>query len=177
VFVNRYSAVTVLLILLFCLSCFAPVFFAGKTVSAFDLCYFSNPVYRECKSPDRNRPANKLLVDPVYQMQPWDLLMYGGAIPFPWLWNPYAGFGAPLLGDGQSAPFFPLKWVAYIFGVRRGFGVLCFLKMFLAGLFTLIYLRKIGIGPLGRLLGSIGFMVAISTIVRRDFFSAHSIRL
>src|SRR5688572_24009891 len=38
-------------------------------------------------------------------------LVLAGNLP---LWNPYAGGGMPLLGDGQTALFFPPNWLAYV---------------------------------------------------------------
>jgi len=151
---------SLLALLIFSASFFAPVFFGNLTVSPFDLCYFAMPAYRDFTPRTMHRPSNHLLGDPVMQLQPWDMLIFEHKIPFPWLWNPYAGFGAPLLGNGQSSPFFPLKWIAYLGGVRKGFGYMCFLKMWLAGIFSWLYMRKINLSPLARLLGSVCFMAS-----------------
>lgn len=55
-------------------------------------------------------PANRLLIDPILQFQPWDFFarqqLANGQ--FPW-WNPYSGAGAPFAGNGQSQLFDPVK--------------------------------------------------------------------
>jgi uncharacterized membrane protein YfhO len=87
--------------------------------------------------------------------------MYEGKLGSPHLWNPYAGFGSPLLANGQSAAFFPLKVAVYaLFGVRKGFGVLALAKMALAGILMWLYLRVIGLHHLSSLLGSLAFMTS-----------------
>ena len=61
-------------------------------------------------------PANRLLMDPVLQFQPWlefnRRMIRSGRLP---LWNGSAGCGAPHLANGQSAVFDPF----HLLGVRR----------------------------------------------------------
>ncbi len=136
-----------------------PVFLQGKTVAAFDLSYFQFIAYRANRPPDVERPSNYLFSDPVLLFNVWDKAMYEGALERPWLWNPYAACGSPLLANAQSAPFFPLKAIAYApAGVYKGFGSFCFLKMLLAGLLMWAYMRALGAGYLARTLGGLGFM-------------------
>lgn len=136
-----------------------PVFVQGKTVSSFDLSYFRFNAYRDQRPPELKRASNNLLSDPVQLFNVWDPAMYEGPLEPPWLWNPYAACGSPLLANAQSAPFSPLKALAYApAGVRWGFGLHCFLKMMLAGLFMWAYMRALGAGVLGRTLGALAFM-------------------
>jgi len=55
-------------------------------------------------------PANRLLIDPVLQFEPWDTFtrqqLQQGRTPF---WNPYSGAGAPFAGNGQSRLFDPVR--------------------------------------------------------------------
>lgn len=55
-------------------------------------------------------PANRLLIDPVLQFEPWDTFtrqeLKQGRTPF---WNPYSGAGAPFAGNGQSRLFDPVR--------------------------------------------------------------------
>lgn len=138
---------------------YGPVFSQGQTVSAFDLCYFKMPAYHGLQPPQMQRASNELLSDSVTQMQAWDFAAWRGPLRFPWLWNPYAAFGAPFLGNAISAVLNPLKHLVYaLFGVAWGFGWLCFLKMALAGLFMAAYLGELRLGWPSRLLGAISFM-------------------
>jgi hypothetical protein len=157
---RRASAVTSLAALVvFAFLMHWPVFVLGKTVSAFDVSYFAMEAYRSQCPPDLKRPSNGLLSDPVRQFNVWDKAMYEGPLEFPWLWDPYAGCGSPLLANAQSAPYYPLKLLAYApCGVYRGFGFLCFLKMLLAGLFMWAYMRALKVGYLARTFGALAFM-------------------
>jgi len=163
---RKWTICSLSCIILFALIMHWPVFLQGKTVSAFDLSYFRFSAYRAHRPSDLKRASNSLLTDGVLQFNVWDKAMYDGPLTPPWLWNPYAGCGSPLLANGQAAPFFPLKAVAYgLAGVLRGFGFLCFLKMLTAGLFMWVYLRALGAGAVARTLGGIAFMASGFMIV------------
>jgi hypothetical protein len=153
------------IIILFGVIFYWPIFFQKKTVSPFDLCYFKYPTYSNQKPKELRRPSNPLLSDPVNVFQPWDIAMVEGPLHFPWLWNPYSGFGSPMLANAESAVFFPLKYVAYLWGARKGFGYLCFFKTTLAGIFMWLYLRALKLGTHARLIGSIAFMASGFMIV------------
>ena len=144
---------------------YSSIFFSGKTISAYDLCFFEDVALKGSRPANLEHPSNPLLSDPVGQYQPWDIIAFEGPLKFPWLWNPYAGCGAPLLANGQSSLFFPLKYIAYIFGVREGFGVLCFLKCLCAGLLMWWYLGILGLGNYARVIGAMSFMGCAYMIV------------
>jgi len=164
------TAASLACIVLFAVIMHWPVFLQGKTVSAFDLSYFQFIAYRAERPADVERTSNGLLGDTVLLFNVWDKAMYDGSLEFPWLWNPYAACGSPLLANGQSAPFFPLKAIAYApAGVYRGFGLLCFLKMLLAGLFMYAYIRALGAGHLARTLAAIGFMACGFMVVWLEY--------
>ncbi len=157
------------IILAYAFSFHAPVFMQGKTISSFDFCYFSSPAYKSLKPDSLDRPSNALLMDVALVMQPWDLAMQSEKITFPWLWNPFAGCGAPMLAAAQSAVFYPLKLLAYLLGDDIGFGLLCFLKMSFAGIFMWLYLRNLGLLEMSSLFGAISFMASGFMIVWLQF--------
>jgi len=168
---RRMSAViSILCVVVFACIMHWPIFLQGKTVSAFDLSYFTFIAFREHRPADIERTSNGLLSDTVLLFNVWDKAMYEGPLSSPWLWNPYAGCGSPLLANGQSAPLFPLKAIAYgPGGVSWGFGFLCFLKMLLAGMGMYAYLRSLSVGYLARTLGAISFMACAFLIVWLQF--------
>ena len=137
---------------------YSSIFFSGKTISAYDVCFFEDIAQKGSRPAGIEHPSNTLLADPLGQFQPWDITAFEGPLKFPWLWNPYVGCGVPFLANGQSSLFFPLKYIAYIFGVREGFGVLYFLKTLCAGLLMWWYLSILGLGNFARVIGSISFM-------------------
>ncbi|MEJ2745865.1 MAG: hypothetical protein P8123_09315, partial [bacterium] len=88
-------------------------------------------------------PKNVLLSDIVTQMEPWlkfsrdEFRNYS----FP-LWNPYSGSGVPHFANLQSAVLFPLNFFYYFLPWRIALVAVPFLKLYLVGLFTYLYLRS-----------------------------------
>jgi uncharacterized membrane protein YfhO len=103
-------------------------------------------------------PKNVLLSDIVTQMEPWlkfsrdELLSHS----FP-LWNPYSGAGIPHFANLQSAVLFPLNFFYYFLPWRIALIAAPFLKLYLIGLFTYLYLRSIGLNEAGSTFGGLNF--------------------
>ena len=98
-------------------------------------------------------PANRLLIDPVLQFEPWDTFtrqqLAQARFPF---WNPHNGAGAPFAGNGQSQLFDPVKalfrlaptpwaWAAeHAFRfVLTGFGIYALCRFWQMGRIARIY--------------------------------------
>lgn len=96
-------------------------------------------------------PANRLLMDPVLQFQPWlgfnREMIRGGQLP---LWNPYAGCGAPHLANGQSAVFDPFHALAYLWKLPEAYAGMAAGRLFTAGLGMFLLARSWGLGFWGR---------------------------
>lgn len=81
------------------------------------------------------------------------------------LWNPYTFSGIPLLGDGQTALFYPPNWLFFVLpgGLALTYAVL--LQFSIAGVGMLLFLRQVGLWRGPAVLGALsymfgGFMVA-----------------
>jgi len=99
--------------LLVCLVCYGDVVFGGRTfvpigrsVAAYEVPPFSAGY--------RPGVTSRAELDPgatAWQVIPWTYqehrALRSGELP---LWNRHAGFGSPLLGNGQTATFSPLHW-------------------------------------------------------------------
>lgn len=101
------------------------------------------------------RPKNSLLADPVYQFEPWryyakEQLLKGR---FP-LWNDQNGNGAPFFANPQTAVLYPLNFFYYIFPQNSALYLIPFLKLYLFGIFSYLYLRTLKISKEVSLLGS-----------------------
>ncbi len=98
---------------------FHETLFGGKVLSSADVLLVSAS-FREAGGPDYE-PANRLLMDPVLQFQPWlefnRRMVRSGRLP---LWNGHAGCGAPHLANGQSAVFDPFHLLAYLGSTAGG---------------------------------------------------------
>lgn len=103
-------------------------------------------------------PANRLLSDPPFQMQPW--LHFGleelraGRLP---LWNPYNGGGQPLLANYQSSLLSPWNLPFLLLPFGMALWISAGLKLFALGLFTYLLLREWRLRPLAAFLGATAF--------------------
>jgi hypothetical protein len=128
---------------------FHETLFFGKVLSPADALQVSAS-FRDEGDAD-HEPANRLLMDPVLQFQPWlefnRRMIRNGQLP---LWNPYAGGGAPHLANGQSAVFDPFHLLAYLDTLPRAYGWMAAGRLLTAGLGMFLLARSWGLGFWGR---------------------------
>ncbi|MBO0730577.1 MAG: YfhO family protein [Acidimicrobiaceae bacterium] len=109
---------------------------------------------------------NRWVYDGVTQFLPWLAFtrrsLAAGHLP---LWDPYALFGAPLLANGQAAPFSPFTVFAVAIGGTLGMSLAMLAKLWVAGTGTFVYLRRLGVGGMGRVLGGLAFATSSFMIV------------
>lgn len=131
------ATVLSLLILIF----ISPSFFQGRFLAPVDTTHYVAPY-----------------LDITTQMLPWwnlsKEIIRSGHIPF---WNVFSGNGLPLLANMQSAVFFPLTWLFYVFNVRFALAAYAFLKLWLMGMFTYWYLKELKLQSNSALIGAILF--------------------
>lgn len=73
------------------------------------------------------------------------------------LWNPYAFSGFPLLANLQSAVFYPLNFIYFVFPQIISWSILIFTQSILAMIFTYLYLRSLNLGKISSILGAFTF--------------------
>jgi len=71
------------------------------------------------------------------------------------LWNPFTGFGQPHLANIQTAAFYPLNAALYLLGPVAGYNLWLFLRLWLAGFFIYLFLRKLNLAALPSFAGSL----------------------
>lgn len=104
-----------------------------------------------------------MIEDPAARLSlfPWDMLsarqFWSGHFP---LWNPYSGTGMPHLANMQSTAFFPLKLLYYLFPTLRALDLMVILRISLAGTFTFLFCRSIGISLLSSSMAGICFSLS-----------------
>ncbi len=82
------------------------------------------------------------------------------------LWNPYLDCGLPNLASVQGALLFPINLLVLMpLGPFYGGGLAAFLKLFLAGWFTMLYLRALGVSNQGAFLSGLVFSLSSYMIV------------
>jgi hypothetical protein len=103
-------------------------------------------------------PANRLLMDPVLQFQPWlefnRRMLRSGRLP---LWNDLAGCGAPHLANGQSAVFDPFHAIAYLGSLPGAHGWMAAARLWVAGMGMFLLARRWGLGAWGRWFAALAF--------------------
>ncbi len=109
---------------------------------------------------------------PLLQFYPWRRVAVemarAGAVP---LWNHYLGNGAPLVANLQSAVFYPLNLIYLLVPVERAMGYSVVMHVALAGLFTYLYARSIGLSRFASLVAAVSYMFSGFLISRLGFLS------
>ena len=118
----------------------------------------SSPLLRvEPVEPSRGA-ANPMLTDPVHQMHPWLLWnrseLRDGRLP---VWNPANGAGAPHLANSVSAVLSPFSAPWYVLPARAALVAAAALKLLALGLFTYLFLRRLGLSHLAGVLGAVAY--------------------
>ena len=134
---------------------FSKPIFRMEAVSAGDLIYsFDNFKYL---NPSKS-PSNPLLLDQVAQFEVWRTYAYeqlwNGRLPWN---NPYQGGGVPLLGNLQSAFFYPTQWLWFLLGPNLGITLGHVLKLLAAAMGTYLFLRALGISAMSAWVGGLMF--------------------
>ena len=128
---------------------FHETLFCGKVLSPADNLLVSASFRGE--GPGDYEPANRLLMDPVLQFQPWfefnRRMIRSGRLP---LWNGHAGCGAPHLANGQSAVFDPFHLLAYLGPTPQAYAWIAAARLWMAGLGMYLLGRAWGLALWGR---------------------------
>jgi hypothetical protein len=117
-------------------------------------------------APEGYAAENPLLGDPVWQMHPWlewnrDRLGRGD-LP---VWNPYNAGGVPHLANNVSAVLSPVSLPFYVLPFRSALFVAAGLKLFVLGLFTYLFLRRVRLSHLAGILGAVAFMFSAYNVL------------
>lgn len=104
--------------------------------------------------------SNELLLDQATGFLPWNDFvaerLRAGELP---LWCPLGYGGIPLVGTGQSAVYWPLKWLYFAFPSWHTYVWIACLALLLAGAFTFAFLRRLALAPGPAAVGALGYML------------------
>ena len=135
---------------------FADSLIGGRVLSPSDV-LFASKSFREVGGATYE-PANRLLIDPVLQFQPWlefnRSMLRAGRLP---LWNSSSGCGAPHLANGQSAVFDPFQAIAYLGELPQALAWMAATRLWFAGLGMFLLARAWGLGAWGRWFSGLAF--------------------
>lgn len=146
---------------------------AALTASFFWRCLFTRAVflpadltlrfqpwraYARALFPDFRWVSNPML-DPILLFYPWRVYaaktLHAGLLP---LWNPHSFCGQPFLANNSSAVLYPPNVLFLLMAPARAYGWSAALHVFLAGAFTFLFLRLLGLRRAACVLGSVVFM-------------------
>src|SRR5215208_5639213 len=82
-------------------------------------------------------------------------LVANGELP---LWNPYAFSGIPLIGDGQTAMFYPPSWLFFLLPGSAALNYDVLLQFSIAGIGLFLFARSLGLWRLPAFLGAVAYM-------------------
>jgi hypothetical protein len=141
---------------------YAPVVFGGKSLQA--PLYTVSPIL-----PDGpwhyggRRPSNTFDVDiatPAFYE--WPLNRYVGTVlrrgELP-LWNPHQGTGIPIVGNYSTRVFFPFQMLLNLSPVGL-WDFFFLLRLWIAGVFTVLFLMRAGIKQTAATFGGIAYMLS-----------------
>jgi hypothetical protein len=89
-----------------------------------------------------------------YHVLPARMLLHG-ELP---LWNPFVFSGIPLIGDGQTAVFYPTNWLFLLLPAPAALNYAVLLQFSLAGLCTYVFARSLGLWRLPAFVAAVSFM-------------------
>ena len=111
---------------------------------------FAQDVFLHQASPHRG--------DIPLQFYPWKQYVRAslaeGELPY---WNPYTFGGTPLLANMQSAVFYPLDWLLFLFPMERFYGLSLVLHLWLAGIGAFLFARKCGASSFPAMIAGVAY--------------------
>ncbi len=142
---------------------------SGLSLVPWQISYMIDDLYKGGAERILERfPNNSILYDVAFQFYPWSA--YGlerlGRLDIP-LWNPYTLAGLPFIGNHQSGVFELTK----ITGVLLGLDAIWWpsfswpATIALAGLFTWLFLRHLGLMPLAAAVGGTAYALSGPMVV------------
>lgn len=143
---------------------FYKVLFLGYSLWPADA-IFSMPPWDSHAPLGYRGPSNYVLFDNTFVFYPWfhlaSQMLQSGEFP---LWNPYSACGLPFFANSTGF-LFPLNIGFFVMPLWYAFGLVAFLKLFLAGAFTFLFLRALSIRVAGALIAAVSFMLCGFMIV------------
>lgn len=130
----------------------------GRALLPVDMNFARDSVWRGLGPREFRGPSNYVLSDVAEQFFPWRAyIVYWlsqGELP---LWNSGVLAGNSFVGNAQSALFYPVNLLAYLFPLASSFTFTALARLLIAGLSTFGYLRVTGRSRAAAYLGAVAF--------------------
>ncbi|MDA0164741.1 YfhO family protein [Solirubrobacter ginsenosidimutans] len=139
------------------LGLFGSALVGGRVLTGSDSVLF-DPPFSDARPQSLLRPSNGLTYDAVQVFEP-DLLqarrsIRSGRLP---TWSESIGAGQPMLATQQTAPLFPLQWLAFVLDFWTSLGWIAALKLVLAAAGMAMLCRALGRSAVAAALGGTVF--------------------
>lgn len=160
---NDYARIIAILILVISILLWE-VIFKGYALGPYDN-LFKDPVWAN-EYIEKNA-QNPLLLDQDTQFLVWHQLVsevLRTKNNFP-LWNPYEFAGQPLVGNAQSALFYPPNLLLSILRAPQVASVRAIFNLFIAGFFTFLFCKSLKIKSGGAVIAALAFMLSGPIVV------------
>jgi hypothetical protein len=155
-----------LLLLLSLLVFFWTAVFGGRVLLPTDLIFEIDPLWQPLAPKGYTHATNRILSDQVYAFFPWRVFtarsLDQGQLP---LWTPYINGGQPFVGNAQSAVFSPFSLLGYLLPLYSSHVVMAIFRLSVAGVFTFLFGREVGLSKPGALLAMVVFTFSGPMIV------------
>jgi hypothetical protein len=158
-FVQRLSiAATIVLIAL-------PLLFTGRAIltgriyAPADISFMAEPLSDYARDLGVEKPHNIFLSDLHCQILPWQRAVRYALANGEWpLWNPFILGGDILAAAAQPQVYDPWNWIGMLLPLPHAFTFAATLTFFLAGFFTFVFARALGLRDVAAFTAAIGFM-------------------
>lgn len=168
--IHRQDLLAALLLLILPLLLFWPVTIGSKTLLPADNLFAFEPWRSFAAEVGVGAPQNQLLSDLILENYVWKRFIIDAIqdrrLP---LWNPYLFAGQPFLANGQHSALYPFSILFYVLPLSKAYGWFTVLQLWLAGLFTYVFLRVLGANRLGALVAGITFGLSGFLVTRVVF--------
>ena len=160
-FITKKDLLAAAILFLLPLLLFAPVTLGGKTLLPAENLFSFEPYASFAAELGAEQPHNLLVSDLILENYVWKKHIREAiaARELP-LWNPYIFSGQPFLANGQHSALYPVSLLFYVFPLAKAYGWFTVIQLWLAGLFTYIFLRTLKANRGGALLGGITFSLS-----------------
>ena len=140
---------------------FLPVTLGSRTLLPADNLFVIEPWRSFAAQLGVGVPHNELLSDLILENYVWKQFIRSAIaerqLP---LWNPQLFSGLPFLAAGQHSALYPLSVLFYILPLASAYGWFSAIQLALAGAFTYLFGRVVGLNRFGALLAGITYMLS-----------------
>lgn len=160
-FITKKDLFAAAILFLLPLLLFSPVTLGGKTLLPAENLFSFEPYASFAAELGVEQPHNLLVSDLILENFVWKSHIRDAiaARELP-LWNPYIFSGQPFLANGQHSALYPVSLLFYVLPLEKAYGWFTVIQLWLAGLFTYIFLRTLKANRGGALLGGITFSLS-----------------